>query len=161
MKGYPRKDANHPGTRFLALCRAFHVGGPTWQLTIDCLSSKPTLLCSGTGVPPITCLFCQLSSFWGSANGAIAGQGRGGSPSFFLICSLLISGPTQQWCSSSSWFQPLASFNNPRTITLHLLWGPAPAREHSLLRSEPSSAMLHLWAQPPALVGSLPGKEGS
>lgn len=122
------------------------------HLAVDCcLSPKSTLLC-----PDWCCwdwdsadYMSLLSAVFpvGSCKGGPSRPGEGRKGSFFLFCLLFISGPTQQWFSSSSWFQPVASVNSPRTVLWHLLWGPAPAREHRLLMSEPSFAVLHLWAQ--------------
>ena len=105
----------YPG--FRVLHSDFYVGVPCAPHIDDCCLSAPNpLFCTlsgdtGIGTTQIPSLFCQPSSYWGSANGP--SRPRQGRRDCLPFCLPFLSVPSQQELSSSCWFQPLASFHCP------------------------------------------------
>lgn len=106
-------------------------GAHSWLLS---LNSRSTLLCSAwwcwdrdniNYMSLLSAVFLLGFCKWGPSR---PGEGRRDHLPF---CLLFISVPTQQWRSSSSWFHPVASFNNPWVVSVRFLWGLAPATEHA------------------------------
>lgn len=90
-----------------------------------CLAAPNPLFCTllgdtGIGTTQIPSPFCQPPSYWGSANDpSRPGQGRRDCLPF---CLPFLSLPSQQELSSSCWFQPLASFHCPWTVSSEMVW---------------------------------------